>query len=359
MPLASNYGGLLQNFALQTVLKKKGFQSITLRFPTMYQNLNWIESHLLYINLLLRYFLKKIYTKEVNRPLSPASWKNNISNFERFIVKNINVTEYINNITVDICVQFGIDLLIVGSDQIWRPNVPRVLERYFCSFARGSKIKRISYGASLAIDKWTFNERETREIHELLGLFHDISVREIQGVELLRQNVNITAKWVLDPTMLLQKKDYLDLISSVEHNKDNFIFAYILDQQTEKKRFINDLSKKMELKVFYLDDKATDPHSSIEKWLSYFRDAEFIVTDSFHGTVFSIIFEKQFVCFENKHRGNSRIDSLKIITGLSDRFMHPYDVCPNNIIDYSDVSTKINEIRKTSMAYLINNMKIL
>lgn len=358
MPLASNYGGTLQNYALQVVLKRFGHEPITLRFPSMYQNRTTISSLKLYLNLLCRYILKKILMRHVSRPLTPSAWRNNTSNFERFIKANINVTDYITRLSVDKCEKWEINALIVGSDQIWRPEVPYVIERYFCGFAKDSSIKRISYAASLALEKWTFNQEQTEEIRMLLQKFSNISVRESNGIELLKNNVHCDAQWVLDPTILLTKKDYLQLIMDIPKKTDNYIFTYILNPDEDKNKIIRRIATEKGLKVISLDDKALNP-SSIECWLAHFRDADYIITDSFHGTVFSLLFEKQFICFENAHRGNARFESLKLLTGLNERFICECDALTENKINYFVVNEKIAKAKAFSLEYLKNSLEAI
>lgn len=356
MPLASNYGGTLQNFALQTILKRLGYDPITIRFPSMYQNRSLISSLKLYINLLSRHIVKKILGMQTTRPLLPNAWKKNTENFENFIQKYIETTVYVDNITMDLCNQYGIESLIVGSDQVWRPEVPDVINRYFCKFAEKNEIPRISYAASLALDKWTFSSEQTQKITTLLQNFSSVSVREENGVALLKNNAACNAVWVIDPTMLLTKEDYMEISKDIPRSNEQYIFTYILDPSEEKTTYVSELAKAKGLKVVSLNDKATDSSASIEKWLSHFRDASFVITDSFHGTVFSILFEKQFLCFENRHRGNARMESLKEMTGLHDRFVCE-KIKDHSDINYSKVNSKLNTMKSLSLQYLQNGIR--
>lgn len=356
MPLASNYGGTLQNFALQTVLKRLGYDPITVRFPSMYQNRSLISSLMLYTNLLCRHLVKRVLRKPSTMPLRPSVWNKNTANFENFIKKNIVTTDYVNNLSIEYCKRYGIEFLIVGSDQVWRPEVPKVINRYFCGFAKNCNIPRISYGASLALDKWTFSSEQTQELATLLKSFSCVSVRENNGVSLLKENANCNAEWVIDPTMLLTKEDYIGIIKDTPRSDDYYIFTYILDPSEDKMNYVSEFAKAKGLMVVSLNDKASDSSASIEKWLSHFRDSSFVITDSFHGTVFSILFEKQFVCLENLHRGNARMDSLKTLTGLNDRFVCE-KVTPLSEINYSTVNSMVKQMREHSLQYLQNSIK--
>ena len=356
MPLASNYGGILQNFALQTVLRRLGYDPITVRFPSMYQNRSLVSSLYLYANLLCRHLVKRLLGKQTTMPLRPRVWKKNTYNLEKFIQRNIETTDYVDKVSIEVFKQYWIGFLIVGSDQVWRPEVPNVINRYFCGFADNVAIPRISYAVSLALDEWTFSPEQTQEIMILLKKFSCVSVREKNGVALLKDNANCNAEWVIDPTMLLTKEDYLGIIKDTPRSDNQYIFTYILNPNEEKMNYISELSKSKGLKVVSLNDKAADSSASIETWLSHFRDSSFVITDSFHGTVFSVLFEKQFVCFENPHRGNARMESLKIMTGLHDRFVCG-KVTTLSDINYSTVSAMLEQMRGRSIQYLQNSIK--
>lgn len=356
MPLCSNYGGTLQNYALQSVLRGMGHQPVTMRFPTQYQDMPYLKYLKLYVNLLIRHWCKRLLCRPSQKPLTLKKWKENTSSFEKFIQQHISVTDYMQSITLDDCKKYEIELLVVGSDQIWRPEVRNVIWKYFCGFAEDSGIHRISYAASFAVDRWLFNNQQTEEIRRLIGKFNAISVREKSGVELCKNHLNVQATWVLDPTLLLEKTNYDLLIQQIPPHNKKFIFAYILDNNKDKKNAIKQLSSKMGLEVLYMNDRANNRNASIENWLSSFRDARFVITDSFHGSVFSIIFKKEFACFTNEHRGNDRMDSLKEITGLYSRFINPGDVISEEAIDYVSVDKRLSDARKDSFVFLKRNL---
>ena len=158
--------------------------------------------------------------------------------------------------------------------------------------------------------------------------------------------------------MLLEKRDYLRLCNNVDASEKSFVFAYLLDISKEKIMTLKTIADKMGCEVKLLSAKSTHKEDTIEKWLANFRDASFIVTDSYHGTVFSILFEKEFICFYNEKRGNSRMDSLrKIANGyLDDRFISVPNSIPNSNLNYNEISENVYSMRKKSIEFLKNSL---
>ena len=355
MPLCANYGGTLQNWALQQVLIKMGHEPITLRFPVMYQGMSsahyWLK---VFPMQFARFVAHKLLGGKYEMPLTIGSWKKSVSGMESFVDKYINVTEYLPNLTMDDVKRYGIEALLVGSDQIWRPVMYDAVKCYFLGFAKDSDILRVAYAPSVALDEWPFNEETTAKLRELIKKFSAVSVREESSVKLIRENLGVDAKWVLDPTMVLGKDDYMAVCKDVPVSEESFVFAYILDMNEDKCKMAERVAKRYGCNVRYLTADKVKSEDTIEKWLANFRDTQFVITDSYHGTVFSLIFQKQFYCFYNTYRGNARMDSLKKISGLDERFlMAPLDTdtqCKE--IDYFEVNKKIDLKRSESLNFL-------
>lgn len=353
MPLCTNYGGTLQNWALQQVLKRMGHEPITLRFPVVYQGMSsmhyWLK---LFPMQLALYFVHKFIGGKYEMPLTIGAWKKSVSGMERFVDEHINVTEFLPNLIMDDVKRYGVEALVVGSDQIWRPVKYDAVKYYFLGFAKDSSILRVAYAPSVALDEWPFNETTTLQLRELIKKFSAVSVREESSVKLIRENLGVYAQWVLDPTMLLEKEDYLDVCKDVKICEDSFVFGYILDMNENKRKMTEKVARTLGCCVKYLAADKVKEDDTIENWLANFRDAKFVITDSYHGTVFSLIFKKQFFCFYNTYRGNARMDSLKKISGLENRFITTLvDVIETNI-DYDTVENRINNMRKASWDYL-------
>lgn len=304
--LLENYGGILQNYALQQTLKAIGHSPATIDFHPLTNFYNefprvfgsWLKT------LYLRFFKHtKRHFARFHQP------KQRHSLFENFVSQNFELTESVNEYNKDFLQKNNLDLVIVGSDQVWRPNMNLCIEDMFLAFANDFPIKRISYAASFGVDEWEYTPKQTKVCSALAKKFNAISVREESGVKLCKEHLGVNATWVLDPTLLLKKEDYLKLCQEVPVNSSCFMAVYVLNLNDSVKATYESIAKEknLEVKYFAADANAT---LSIPEWLAMFRDASYVVTDSFHGTVFSIIFEKEFKCIYNETRGVARFESL-------------------------------------------------
>ena len=361
-PLRTNYGGLLQNFALQYVLKLLGNDVITLdQVPTK------IPPWILVASCVKTFFLK-VLGKGSNRkyPCQLSRQRKLIeSNTRRFIDSYIIYTSPLSNDASfrRYIAQNHIDVLLVGSDQVWRPIYNRNVLWNFFSFADNLDIKRIAYAASFGVDFWEFSEKQTYEAKKLIKLFDAISVRERSGIDLCKRFLNCDATHVLDPTMLLEKDDYARLVESenVCLSKGE-LFTYILDETPQKQEFINSISAALSLTPFAcMPQTSKDAYPPVTQWIRAFMDAKFVVCDSFHGAVFSIIFNIPFLIIGNKERGMSRFDSLLDTFGLQSRLvddMTSIKSVMNTPIDWPVVNSIREEMKTASIEYLISVLKI-
>lgn len=353
MPLCANYGGTLQNWALQQVLKRMGHEPITLRFPVMYQGMTPIHYWLrVFPKQIGRFVINKFRGCKYEIPQTIGVWKRNVSGMEHFIEKHIRVTEYLPNLSIADLSRYGIDALIVGSDQIWRPVQFDAVKYYFLGFAAEYDILKVAYAPSLALDEWPYKEETTIVLRELIKKFSAVSVREESSVRLIKDNLGVDAQWVLDPTMLLKEEDYLELCKDEPYSQEPYMFAYILDMTNEKRAMAEHTASTLGCSVRYLTADKVKADDTIEKWLANFRDAKYVITDSYHGTVFSLIFQKPFYCFYNVYRGKARMDSLRKISGLDNRFLIETSSTIEASVDYLEVEKNINTMREQSLSFL-------
>ena len=220
-----------------------------------------------------------------------------------YIQGNAHETAFLS----DILRKYHFDAYLVGSDQVWRPIYSYCLSNYFLDFTIGQHVKRIAYAASFGTSKWEFTEGQTTRCAALAKQFDAISVREDSGVVLCKKYLGVDAVHLLDPTMLLNKEDYIRLVEQEQiPSSEKKLMTYILDQSEEKQAIVRKISQTLSLspnvvmpeknfaQVGKKDiDQCVFP--PVTDWLRGFMDAEYVVTDSFHGTVFSIIFNKPFV----------------------------------------------------------------
>lgn len=357
MPLCANYGGTLQNWALQQVLKRMGHEPITMRFPVEYQGMSsmhyWTKVFPIQV---ARYIYHKIKGGKCDKPVIIGSWRKSVRGMERFVNEHIRVTKYLPNLNMGDVRRYGVEALVVGSDQIWRPVKYDAVKYYFLGFTEDSNILRIAYAPSVALEEWPYKPEVTIQLRELIKTFAAVSVREKSSVMLIKDNLGVDAQWVLDPTMLLNKEDYLEVCKNVPQSEETFVFAYILDMTDEKKVMAEQTAKQLGSSVKYLSSDKVKEDDTIEKWLANFRDAKYIITDSYHGTVFSLIFKKEFYCFYNKYRGNARMDSLKEISGYEERFISQVKERLDDKIDYEIVENRIDEMRYSSLNFLATSL---
>lgn len=344
LPLHTNFGGILQCYALQTVLERMGHEVCVLmeRIPLIIRVrlyiTRWIKTYILRKEV--KYYGGKTEAEIIGQNVYP------------FINKNIHINYFSKFSSLH---EKDFDAIVVGSDQIWRPKYYQPITRAYLDFAKDWKcIKRIAYAASFGTDIWEYSSKETIECSNLVKLFNIVSVREITGVDLCRKYLNVGSVHVLDPTMLLSAKDYLDLIENKEFPScENGLLCYFLDETLEKLNFARKLSVDKNLKLFRVNnpnaDKLKEPFEnriqlSVEQWITGFYNADFVVTDSFHGCVFSILFNKPFIIIGNMDRGMARFTSLLSLLHLENRLVMLDEMKNMNIKEQSIPWKLVNSI---------------
>lgn len=367
-PLAQNYGGILQNFALQKVLKSLGHNVYTVNKRNIFLPYNYL-SFKDKIIWRIKQFIKKYIGREYYASLGEFQVIN--QHFTEFVQKNIITTErYASQEQLQkIVSNYNFEAYVVGSDQVWRPIYTDNIYNDFLGFCEKlSCVKRIAYAASFGVDSWEFSNEQTNECSRLARMFDAISVREDSGIALCKAYLGVEAIQVLDPTMLLEKEEYIKLINTSP--RENFVgdmFCYILDYSSEIETAIKHIEDKCSLTSFQVKEKKH--FSSIKigddlkdyiipspaKWLQAFMDAKLIFTDSFHGCVFSIIFNKPFWVIGNKWRGNARFDSLLKTFNLENRRIQLNEIENINLalsIDWENVNLIKKELQATSLDFL-------
>lgn len=261
------------------------------------------------------------------------------------------------------------DAIIVGSDQVWRPEylggVP--LEDAFLNFAKDCSIKRIAYAASFGVDECSYTVKQLEKCTSLLQQFDAVSVREFSGIGICKKYFGVEACQKIDPTLLLDVEDYMQLVSQTDTRPSGGdLMVYVLDETDEKEQIVEAVSTAKSISFFRANSKVEDPSAPteeriqqpVEQWLRGFQDADMVVTDSFHGCVFSILFRKPFIAIGNAERGMARFTSLLCILGLEDRLIHSWKEYQERKemllepIDYATVYQKLQYYRKEAMRFL-------
>lgn len=351
LPIKSNYGGILQAYALLTYLRKQGHDAWFIRRRWNSENQSKLHKifKLVYHTLIIRKFNK--FIKQYIQPQTEI----------------IDTRDKTNTL-----LSKGFDAFVVGSDQVWRMrHVYGTDYNYFLDFTGDSNVKRLAYAASFGVDYWddTNPKKSIPIVKELLQKFDAISVREDSGIELCRSLFGVKAQHVLDPSLLLSKEDYINQFS-LNIKQGKYIAVYILDMTKEKQQLINSYSVMLNLPIKYINRSKLSSLSQrgfwkelcqprIESWLENIANASYVITDSFHGTAFSINFERQFISIANKKRGLDRFLSLLKLFGLENRLLE--DTCTKpiekEIINYNLVKELIKKERLLSTNYLINNLQ--
>lgn len=364
-PLHNNYGGLLQAYALQKVVKGFGLEVVTNKVKLKAERIFTIKHILNYCISKAKRVAKTLLGYSIKTPKKMQI----ISQYTSLFISKFITTENVDKITEKVANDF--DIFIVGSDQVFRRRWSNVTQYFLKDLReRNDKIK-IAYAASFGTDDLSeWSEKEISLCKSLAPKFKAISVREDSGVEIFKKYFDTNAELVLDPTLLLEKDDYIDSIDSEDSIiKSNILMCYVLDKTPEKTQIINHIKDKMGLSVLeVMPEEIFNKHTkditkcifpSVSKWLAGFRDAQFVVTDSFHGTVFSIIFNKPFICIANKMRGLSRFTSLLKIFGLEERLVCSTDGLSELLlksIDFEKVNAVKQEWRKKSLNFLKDNL---
>ncbi len=360
LSIYANYGGILQAYALQRVLQQMGHEVVVIRHDNkipylFFRDLIWFG-----VYLIRRFILRRnVQYVSLKRLLKDASLREQYT--KPFIDNNISLFN-VRHIEKDLPKIF--DAIVVGSDQVWRrgyftDSFGSSIEHAFLKFAEGWQIKRIAYAASFGTDEWEYSEEETKECARLLQLFNKVSVREDSAVLLCKEKLGRSdVQHLLDPTFLLPKEDYISIVNRANVPKSKgTLMCYILDKNSDKIAIVDKIAKERNLVPFYTNsqiDNVNLPNCEriqppLEQWLRGFMDAEFVITDSFHACVFSIIFGKPFVVIGNKERGMARFSSLLKMFSLEDHLISSID-------DYEADSTY--EVPSSSIEILRDKIEI-
>lgn len=361
-PLHNNYGGNLQNFALQKVLTDMGHEPVTIdRHHTVKLR---TKLKLGYFKNLLMYFLKgtpkPLWKSYFSSQKEQAYLRQDITAFiDAYITKTPRL--YSDKAVQAIFKENNFEAVIVGSDQCWRPMYSPNIYTYYLDFLKDNKeIKKLAYAASFGTDEWEYTEEQTARCKKLIQQFDLVTVREKAAVNLVTEKLNKDAEFVLDPTLLLSKEDYMELFAGKNLPNNKGIYTYILDDSDWKTQVVETAKETLGLPQFSNQHNKHTVNSekipSIESWIKGFADADFVITDSFHGTVFSIIFNKPFVSLLNPKRGASRFYSILSEFGLEDRLVTEYDDAKinallNQEIDYQKVNEKLGQLKQNSKSH--------
>ena len=328
---AHNYGAVLQAYALKTKLNRMGYKAKILNYQNPYIARLYRKG--IHIDFWKRDILPSRWGKvfhEVGENLyGLKEWKNQWTSFEKFIGEKL-LDGQEKKLTLNDLAKERCDVYILGSDQIWARELTHGFDpAYFGQFAPGCK--KISYAAS--VPNGSIPEAEQAYFEQALKSLAHISVREEKLARVVEKLTGKEVTTVVDPTLLLERADYEDLLYEEPLVKEKYIFAYFVVE--------DELLGKCAEMIF---------DAGPREFLTYIRDAEMIFTNSFHGTVFSILFQKKFY---SVYKENGRISNLLAFLNLEERHITAEDAMNYaDGIDYTHVGDKLCNYRRQSVEYL-------
>lgn len=363
LPISENYGGILQALTLYRLLHNQG-HNVVLIYKEAYQ------SQVLWKKIAVEILLKIPFHNFKNiksRHMLLEERKKRRTFHRTFIneeIFKISESLYTKNDLEKFVEKEKFDAVIVGSDQVWRKEYINDIyyKSYFLDFVNGINTKKIAYASSFGKDYWE-GKSDIEEVSKCIKDFDFISTRELSGVRICKDTFGFkNAEDVLDPTLLMSKEFYLEIISkysALDNITKGGLQSYVLDEAEEKKEIISFIKKKFNLQnVNHLKGfNHTNKIYTVPEWLASFSVADFVITDSFHGMVFSIIFEKNFIVIGNHNRGLERFSSLLNLVGLEDRLIFELDDIKDKKIDninYKVVNEFLDKNKKKSLNFLFN-----
>lgn len=348
--MVANYGGVLQNYALQERLREMGHSPITM--DKVYYTIPLSN----YIKAQIKTAVFKLLGKSGRSfyPAYPPVVQRN-KNFNRFVKKYIKVTRPFVCYSSYLLEKAKVSAIIVGSDQVWRRAYygTDLMPDHYLKFAESLKVKRIAYAASFGVDKLDYEKTLSDQCKGLVQRFDAVSVREYSGIDICKNSFDVNAELMPDPTLLLERKDYEILCADVPKRSDKYLLSYLLDIDYNMKEAVSEFANNRGMSVVFCTSDV-DEMPSIEEWLGLFRDAEFVITNSFHGTVFSIIFNKEFYAIVNNERGASRFTTLLNQLDLENHLLGSWQSLTNQYenIDWNNVNDLKCGFQKKGISFL-------
>ena len=362
-PQVYNYGGFLQEMALQDILKKLGYESEIINYEpqnemlifSMKRGIQYFSIHKMYNKL------KDKWLKSTDENKALEDTRKRKMAFDVYRKENLSISlpydyEQLHS------GMLPYTTLICGSDQIWNPDYS--IPAFFLDFPL--KGKKIAYAASIGKDKLTYWQK--KRYRELLKNLDYISVREKSAVDIIGKLIQKDVELVLDPTLLHVPEYWINKAIKSSKKYQNYIFCYFLEISDAKIRAAEEFGKKMGCKLVVIphlhgNDEMEfgdikDPDVSPGDFLKMIYDAKFILTDSFHASVFSILFQKKFYVFGRKSNGysmNTRLETLLEYIDAKDLLIQPRELAEVEEYKYQEFCMdKILQLQTESLHYISN-----
>ena len=339
-----NFGSALQAYALQETVKKLGYKVRILDYRDIrYGKISNLKDN-------VRYLCAKLFPNRFSYP------------FLEFQKELFDLTKTVQDPNMLAGISKGFDVLVCGSDQIWAPNVYNPI--YMLSFA-SEGTNKVSYSASIGLNN--IPDDLVDGYRSNLGGFSRISVRELLGAKLLREKCSFDVKVTLDPTLLIDGESWRRLEKEYVIGSDRYVFCYFLNAQHKYKKSVTEYAEKNNLKIIGCSASSADSDwmKSLQgkigpkEFIYLINNAQVVFTDSYHGTIFSLLFHKDFLTFERFSNvdeicQNSRIYQLNDYFGLGKRILPVSEMTELDIpeYDYADFEKRLAELKEDSLQYL-------
>lgn len=352
---AFNYGAMLQAFALQTALLKLGHEvQLIDYYPKDLERNNYMREFSLNPKRAIGYFYARFNPNVQKKIYRFSEFRNQLQLTNRYFDKNelyLNPPEF--------------DVYMVGSDQVW--NMERGFDSFwFLDFIKDKR--KISYASSFGT--YTISKEYNDQLKKQLTEFQAISVRELDGVNIIKDATGLNATQVLDPTFLLSTNDWASLASKRQFQGD-YILTYGFSKSKEFGELLIRVKEIYNLPVVAIAIGSHYPYhvdksiinAGPKEFIALFRDAKIICTDSFHGLAFSIHFRKTFFSIPHMTR-NSRLESLLNLLNLKNRqFSNPksniLDLSEDELaVNYHPIEALIEKSKNDSLSFLLESLKI-
>ena len=351
-----NYGSVLQTYALQEKIKEKGFDVEVIDY---YPKRLHLFGMLKRIKNKKEIFRKNVIIRFIAQCIMIPSYIQRFRVFKKFLKKYIKMTPktYYTKEELEKDVPEA-DIYCTGSDQVWNSEWNEKIEYpFFLDFVPDNK-KRISYAASFG--KKELNDKEFLETKRLISKYDYLAMRELSGVEILKKLAREDGINVLDPTLLLNKKEWLK-IASKKYDGKKYILMYNLNRNKKIDKYVEKLAKEKNLEIYYISYHLHEFYKKgkmkcnvkVEDFLSLIANASYVVTDSFHATAFSINFNRPFmIVFPEKF--STRLVSILEITDLKNRIVEDYNdiKLADQNIDFTNANHVLEIERKKANEYL-------
>lgn len=371
-----NYGTFLQAFATQTAIENIGYETTILNIDSVIDDVSKARRKY-FIGQLLNYSEVKSYVGTVSAIIQK---KINPDYKEYYLHREIKFKEFHDRYFKigPVCDSwdglrkycYNFSSIVVGSDQLWRPA--NIAGDYYTLNFVPDDINKISYATSFGLKNIRENQKAIAT--KFLSRIQFLSCREQSGVQIIKKITDRDAKLVCDPTLLLTKDEWDSFVSEEPIVKGDYILTYLLSNNLEHRKFVRKLAEKTTCRVVgvlhgagyvrgderFVDESPKDVGPF--EFLNLIKYAKYVCTDSFHGCVFSTIFEKNYYAFKrfsdkNKMSTNTRVTNLLDRFGLSDRLIEKYDSISTEQIDYLAVNERVHQFRDESKDYLMKALR--